>query len=238
MKRKQIVLHSVAKQLFVTGGESQHGLKERPKEEYGTGRNKLLGEKYSKHCTDFQYYYPNTISYKAITVLKSMETRLLRNRPFFFYFEVLRNNSGDVKRAACGARGFRGRAAPRSFRGRSAGPHDRVRGLPAGAAEGLRPLFSHRTPAAGEAEADQRVGSGTESLSELRSKPNTRQYQIRSNTKYGNPVRMPSPSSVCRVCFKLIASLLRGKKEGVGWGNKNNNNNKSTKRNYADFFPE
>ena len=48
MKRKQIVLHSVAKQLFVTGGESQHGLKERPKEEYGTGRNKLLGEKYSK----------------------------------------------------------------------------------------------------------------------------------------------------------------------------------------------
>lgn len=85
MKRKQIVLHSVAKQLFVTEGESQHGLKERPKEEYGTGRNKLLGGKYSKHCTDFQYYYPNTISYKAITVLKSMEMRSLRNRPVVLF---------------------------------------------------------------------------------------------------------------------------------------------------------
>lgn len=45
MKRKQIVLHSVAKQLFVTGGQSQHGLKGRSKEEDSTAQNKLLGMK-------------------------------------------------------------------------------------------------------------------------------------------------------------------------------------------------
>lgn len=85
MKHKQIVLHSVAKQLFVTGGWSQHGLEEGSKEEHSTGQSKLLGMKYSKHGADFQYYYPNTISYKAIIVHKSMKMRLLRNRTFFLF---------------------------------------------------------------------------------------------------------------------------------------------------------
>lgn len=84
MKHKQIVLHSVAKQLFVTAGWSQHGLKEGSKEEHSAGQSKLLGMKYGKHGADFQYYYPNTISYKAITTHKSMKMR--RNRTFFFFF--------------------------------------------------------------------------------------------------------------------------------------------------------
>lgn len=113
MKRKQIVLHSVAKQLFVTGRWSQHGLRERSKEEHSIGRNKLLGKKYSKHCTDFQHYYPNTISSKAITMHKTMKMRWLRSRPMV-WFTVLRNNSGNAEPSAFPARpdGESGTGAP------------------------------------------------------------------------------------------------------------------------------
>lgn len=85
MKHKQIVPHSVAKQLFVTGGWSQHGLKEGSKEEHSTGQSKLLGMKYSKHGADFQYYYPNTISYKTITIHKPTKMHLSRNGTFFLF---------------------------------------------------------------------------------------------------------------------------------------------------------